>query len=93
VRRLLLQSPAFARDLKKWLKAHADAADSIAETLEQLSADAGHVSLRTHKLRGQLAGCWACSAEHELRIVFEYVQHEGAEAIHLLALGTHDQVY
>jgi hypothetical protein len=25
--------------------------------------------------------------------VFEYVQHEGSEAILLLALGTHDQVY
>jgi len=68
-------------------------ADSIAETLEQLSADASHASLRTHKLRGPLSGCWACSAEHDLRIVFEFVHHEGSEAIHILALGTHDQVY
>ena len=93
MRRLLLQSPAFGRDLKKWLKSYSDTADSIAETLEQLSADASHASLRTHKLRGPLAGCWSCSAESGLRIVFEYVQHEGAEAIHLLSLGTHDQVY
>jgi len=88
-----LQSPAFGRDLKKWLKSHSDAADAIAGTLEQLSADASHASLRTHKLRGPLAGCWSCSAEHDLRIVFEYVEHEGAEAIHLLSLGTHAQVY
>jgi mRNA interferase YafQ len=93
VRRLLLQSPAFGRDLKKWLKSHLDAADSIAETLEQLSSDASHASLRTHKLRGPLAGCWSCSAAYDQRIVFEYVQHDGAEAIHLLSLGTHDQVY
>ena len=93
MRRLLLQSPAFARDLRKWLKSHSDSADSITETLEQLSADASHDSLRTHKLRGPLAGCWSCSADYDLRIVFEYVQHEGAEAIHLLSLGTHDEVY
>ena len=93
MRRLLLQSPAFGRDLKKWLKSHSDTTDSIAKTLEQLSADASHISLRTHKLSGALAGCWSCSAEYDLRIVFDYVQHEGVEAIHLLSLGTHDQVY
>ncbi len=93
MKRLLLQSPAFGRDLKKWLKSHSDAGVSITETLEQLSAEASHASLRTHKLRGPLAGCWSCSTEYDLRIVFEYVQHDGAEAIHLLSLGTHDQVY
>jgi mRNA-degrading endonuclease YafQ of YafQ-DinJ toxin-antitoxin module len=44
-------------------------------------------------LRGPLEGHSACSAGYDLRIVFEYTQHEGAEAILLLALGTHDQVY
>jgi mRNA interferase YafQ len=93
MRRELLRSSAFARDLRKWLKAHPDAAAPIEALLEQLSADAAHPSLRTHKLRGPLAGSWACSGGYDLRVVFEYVQHEGAEAILLLALGTHDQVY
>jgi addiction module RelE/StbE family toxin len=93
VRRALLRSPAFGRDLRKWLKAHPEAAASVEATLEQMSADAADPSLRTHKLRGPLAGCWACSAGYDLRIVFEYTQHEGAEAILLLALGTHDEVY
>jgi mRNA interferase YafQ len=93
VRRTLLHSPAFGRDLRRWLKAHPDQAPAIEQALEQLSSDAGHASLRTHKLRGSLGGCRACSAGYDLRIVFEYVQHEGAEAILLLALGTHDQVY
>ena len=61
--------------------------------LEQLSADASHPSLRTHKLRGALTECWACRGGYDLRIVFEYVQHEGSEAILLLSLGTHNQVY
>jgi addiction module RelE/StbE family toxin len=88
-----LRSPAFARDLRKWLKSHAGAEASVEATLDQLSADSTHPTLHTHKLRGPLAGCWACSADYDLRIVFEYVQHEGTEAILLLALGTHDEVY
>jgi len=93
VRRTLLRSPAFGRDLRKWLKRHPETAASIEATLEQLSADAAHPSLRTHKLRGSLTGCWACSAAYDLRIVFEYTQHKRQEAILLLALGTHDEVY
>jgi addiction module RelE/StbE family toxin len=93
VRRLLLRSPAFGRDLRKWLKSHPETAAAVEATLEQLSADAAHPSLRTHRLRGRLAGCWACGGSYDLRVVFEYMQHESAEAILLLALGTHDQVY
>ena len=93
MRRTLLRSPAFARDLRGWLKPRPDAATSIEAALEQLSDDAAHPSLRTHKLRGPLAGCWACSVGYDLRVLFEYTQHEGAEAILLLAIGTHDQVY
>jgi mRNA-degrading endonuclease YafQ of YafQ-DinJ toxin-antitoxin module len=93
MRRELLRSPAFARALRAWLKSRPGAAEAIEATLQQLSEDAYHPSLRTHKLRGPLAGCWACSAGYDLRIVFEFVQHDGAEAILLLALGTHDQIY
>jgi len=91
--RTLLRSPAFARDLRAWLKSRPGEAASVEAALEQLSADASHPSLRTHKLRGSLAGYWACSGGYDLRIVFEYVQHKGSEAILLLSLGTHDQVY
>jgi mRNA interferase YafQ len=93
MRRVLLRSAAFARDLRAWLQSRPGGAALIEATLEQLSADASHPSLRTHKLRGRLAGCWACSAGYDLRVVFEFVQHEGSEAILLLALGTHDEVY
>ncbi len=91
--RTLIRSPAFGRELRRWLKAHPDTAASIEATLEQLSADAAHASLRTYKLRGSLEGCWACSAGYDLRIVFEYAQYKGQEEILLLALGTHDEVY
>jgi mRNA interferase YafQ len=93
MRRALLRSSAFMRTLRHRLKSHPAEAADIEQTLEQLSADATHSSLRAHKLRGPLAGCWACSAGYDLRIVFEVVAHEGSEAVLLLALGTHDEVY
>lgn len=36
---------------------------------------------------------WACSAGYDLRIVFKYVEDEDGEAISLLTIGTHDEVY
>jgi len=93
VRRALLQSTAYARELRAWLKSHPKSAQDLELTLEQLSADAFQPSLRTHKLLGPRSQCWACSAGYDLRIIFEFVQHEGVEAILLLAVGTHDQVY
>jgi mRNA-degrading endonuclease YafQ of YafQ-DinJ toxin-antitoxin module len=93
VRRELLRSSAFALDLRAWIKTHRGPADEIAATLERLAVDAFDSSLKTHKLRGPRAGCWACSGGYDLRIIFEFTQHNGVEAILLLALGTHDQVY
>ena len=94
MRRALFASPRFNRRLRSWLKAHPETAQDIESALETLSNDDAHPSLKTHKLRGALSGwCWACSAGYDLRIVFEYVKHDGGEAIRLLTLGTHDEVY
>jgi addiction module RelE/StbE family toxin len=89
----LLHSPAFARAAKRLLKKQPHVAESLRSTLEQLAEDAFHPQLQTHKLKGELAGSWACSAGYDLRIVFEFVQHESAEAILLKSVGTHDEVY
>lgn len=91
--RELLQSSGFARGLKSWLKARPGSAQTIEAALEQLSIDPALPSLRSHKLQGKLAGCWACTVEYDLRIVYEFVDHDGAETILLLAIGTHDEVY
>ncbi|MEM1169613.1 MAG: type II toxin-antitoxin system mRNA interferase toxin, RelE/StbE family [Cyanobacteria bacterium P01_H01_bin.35] len=67
----------------------------IEQTLRQLVEDPFHPSLRTHKLRGDLAGCWSCSVDYSYRIIFEFVQEpeEEEEAILLLNIGSHDEVY
>jgi len=75
------------------LKKHPQAAEDLEATLLLLSEDAFDPRLKTHKLKGDLDAVWACSAGYDLRILFELVQHEGAEAILLLTMGTHDEVY
>ncbi|MBC8113972.1 MAG: type II toxin-antitoxin system mRNA interferase toxin, RelE/StbE family [Candidatus Saccharimonas sp.] len=91
--RVVLRSSAFVRAATRLLKRSPDFADNLRNTLQQLSDDAFHPQLKTHKLKGDLAGSWACSVGYDLRIVFEFVQHEETESILLLSLGTHDEVY
>ena len=74
-------------------KKNPEAAAALQTALESLAADAFHPALKTHKLKGELAGSWACSVGYDLRIVFQFVDHEGAEAILLETIGTHDEVY
>jgi addiction module RelE/StbE family toxin len=93
MRRLLLQSTAFVRAARRLVKKNPQAAPILHAALESLAEDAFYPALKTHKLKGELAGSWACSVGHDLRIVFEFVQHEGAEAILLQTIGTHDEVY
>jgi len=87
VRRLLIRSSAFVRAARRLAKNHPRAAEGLRAALEQLAEDAFHPSLKTHKLKGDLEGSWACSAGYDLRIVFAFVQHEGQEAILLQTVG------
>lgn len=93
MKRELLQSAAFIRAARRFLKKHPQAVDNVEATLTLLSDDAFDPRLKSHRLKGDLDGVWACSAGYDLRVLFELVQHEGAEAILLLTIGTHDEVY
>jgi mRNA interferase YafQ len=93
VRRILIRSTAFVRAARRLLKKHPDVAESVRETLVLLEEDAFDPRLRTHKLKGEMEGYLACSAGYDLRVVFEFVQQDEAEAILLLTIGTHDEVY
>jgi mRNA-degrading endonuclease YafQ of YafQ-DinJ toxin-antitoxin module len=93
VNRDLIQSPAFVHAAKRFVRKNPPAVEAIRSALRLLSEDAFDPRLRTHKLKGDLAGCWASSAGYDLRIVFEFVPHGEGEAILLLSIGTHDEVY
>ena len=91
--RVLLQSAAFLRAARRLMKKHPEAGPALEATFAAIMEDAFQAVLKTHKLKGELAGSWACSAGYDLRLIFEFVQHEGAEAILLQNVGTHDEVY
>lgn len=93
MRRVLLQSSAFVRAARRLIKKHPEFGPTLEATLAALMEDAFQAGLKTHKLKGDLAGSWACCAGYDLRVVIEFVQHEGAEAILLQNIGTHDEVY
>ncbi|WLE97934.1 MAG: hypothetical protein QTN59_03650 [Candidatus Electrothrix communis] len=73
--RLLLKSSAFVRSAKRVVRKNPQLAENICATLELLSEDAFYPSLKTHKLKGNLADSWACSVAYDLRIVFSFVDH------------------
>ena len=91
--RELIRSSAFIRAARRHLKKHPQQADNLETTLFLLSENAFAPQLKTHKLKGDLDGVWACRVEYDLRILFELVPHDGVEAILLLTIGTHDEVY
>ncbi|HUA67057.1 MAG TPA: type II toxin-antitoxin system YafQ family toxin [Candidatus Saccharimonadales bacterium] len=93
MKRLLLPSAAFVRSSRRFARKHPTSAAELQVTLELLAADAFHPQLKTHKLKGKLAGSWACSAGYDLRVIFQFAKHKGADAILLEAIGTHDEVY
>ena len=93
MKRLLLPTKAFVRSAKKLTRKNPGAAEDLRVTLELLAEDAFDPTLKTHKLKGNLAGSWACSGGYDLRVVFQFVKHKGADAILLEAVGTHDEVY
>jgi len=93
VNRELLWTKTFVRAAGKYSKKNARARKAISETLEILAEDAFDPRLKTHKLKGNLADRWACTAGYDLRVLFRFVEHNGVEAILLLTVGTHDEVY
>jgi len=87
--RRVLPTPRFFRAYKRAVKKNPKLAADIAQTLQQLSEDPFHQSLETHKLKGALAGVWACSAAYDLRILFEFVANESEDDLLLINIGSH----
>lgn len=93
MKRQLLRSAGFVRAARKLLKRHPELAEGLSTALLLLEKDAFLPSLRSHKLKGELEGSWACSAGYDLRVLFQFVEYEGSEAILLLTVGGHEEVY
>jgi mRNA-degrading endonuclease YafQ of YafQ-DinJ toxin-antitoxin module len=58
-------------------------------TVRRFSTDPWDPLLRTHKLKGNLAGHWAFKVDDDLRVI---VRWEG-DLGYLVNVGSHDEVY
>ena len=88
-------TPRSLRVFKRIVRKRPDFSPLIEKTVRQLAEDPFAPSLRTHKLQGDLANIWSCSIDYSYGILFEFIDNpeEQEEAILLLNLGSHDEVY
>ena len=91
----LFWSKRFVRDFKHLIRRNPQIRSSVEITLEKLSQNCFDSTLKTHKLRGGLEGCWSSSIDYSNRIIFEIVNvpNDDQSAINLLTLVSHDEVY
>ena len=93
--RTLVWSSAFLRAFRRAVRRQPEIRPRVERVLRLVSEDPFQPALRSHKLKGDLAGAWACTVDYDNRILFELVQNpdSGEEEIFLLTMGTHDEVY
>lgn len=93
--RKLIWSKTFIRAFKRLMKKQPNLRQDVEDTLRRLVQEPFAPQLETHKLKGKLAGSWACSAGYDLRIVFDFVKNkeQKVDDIFLIEIGTHDEVY
>jgi len=93
--RPLVWGKTFVRAYKRILRRQPELPTRMEQTLKLLIQDHYHPQLRSHKLKGELGGVWACTVSYDIRILFEFVQNQesGGEEILLLTIGTHEEVY
>ena len=80
----ILYSPRFAKRFRKLperIREQAYAKELI------FRADPFDARLKTHKLHGDLADCWAFSIDHGTRIIFSF---EKDGVVHFHSVGGHD---
>ena len=92
MKRQLEISPGFQRAAKRLAKRDPRAASHLQTVLAALAEDAFDPALLGHKFKGALTGKFSCSAGFDLRILFSIVGDRG-DAILLIDVGTHDDVY
>ena len=62
---------SFKRAYKALIRKRPELQPKVEAVLRLLAENAFDPSLQTHKLKGQLAGSWACTVEYDCRIVFD----------------------
>jgi addiction module RelE/StbE family toxin len=88
MKRLELEKP-FRKKSKKILSKNPSLHDIYGRLLTKLANNPFDPTLHTHALTGELKGKYACSLTYELRVIFKLYD----DIVHLIDIGTHDEVY
>jgi addiction module RelE/StbE family toxin len=80
---------ASSRFLRRAKKLREPQAVMLRAVLRRFEADLRDPLLRTHKLKGELAGYWSFSVDEDLRVIFRW----DGDVAFLVNLGSHDEVY
>ena len=75
----------------KFFKKHKDIYPQYKKTVEILSRDPYHPSLRLHKLQGKLSAYHSISINMKYRIVIDFIIQN--DVITLIDIGSHNDVY
>jgi addiction module RelE/StbE family toxin len=79
----------FDRALVRFTKIHPDLRDKTLVLIDRLAADPFDSRNKTHRLRGQLKALWGAHITYHYRITLAVSE----DAILLLNVGSHDEVY
>ncbi|MBF0344829.1 MAG: type II toxin-antitoxin system mRNA interferase toxin, RelE/StbE family [Nitrospirae bacterium] len=77
------------RKISKIIKHSPSIDEKLSGAFNLLQQDPFNPFLKTHPLAGFLKGLYSCSLTHDIRIVFKLSD----DAVHLINIGTHDEVY
>lgn len=84
-----MRAKASSRFLRRARKLRPPRDELLRAALRRFAEDPQDPLLRTHKLKGDLAGYWAFRVDDDLRVLFRW----DGEVCFLVAIGTHDEVY
>ena len=79
----------FEKKLKLFYSRHPEFSDAIEAAVIAIATDPHAAALKTHRLHGALADCFASRFSREYRIVFVLA----ADRVTFIDIGTHDDVY
>jgi mRNA interferase YafQ len=91
----LVWDNSFRRAFKRLIRKNPQLENRIFTVLEILENDPLASTLKSHKLRGNLEGLWACWVEFDCRIIFTFAEDDDTkeQLIVLIDIGSHDEVY
>jgi mRNA interferase YafQ len=91
----LVLTPRFERAFRRLVRKNPALQPQVETALQRMADDISDPRLKTHHLSGHLAGLHACSVAYDCRIVFakQHIPKTGAEALLLINIGSHEEVY